>query len=192
MKKFLDQKPFLFPGYGQLAYGKKVRGWILTLTFWDCVLIGALFILFIKNSLAFPIGLLCEILAGLLWVYSYLDYLDLEATLPKPEKFELSSMDLLEEPKNKKDPEEESSFDHYESGRIYYLNGELKAARKDFEKALAANEEDWDAMYQLGRVHFDLGNKRKAKKYFADYRKTKDSTKWNKETDLYLKQIEKN
>ncbi len=186
MKKFFARKPFLFPGYGQLTYGKKMRGWVLTLAFWDCVLVGLLFLLWINHPLSFPIGFLCEVLSGLLWIYSYLDYLDLTATLPKLKKV---SADLDED---EEEPTQEKVSDYYESGRIYYLNGEFQAAQKDFEKALKVNKEDWDAIYQLGRLHFDLGEKKKAKKYFERYQNAKDSTKWNKETETYLKKLSHN
>lgn len=202
MKKLLRKKPFLLPGYGQLIYGKKIRGWIQILAFWDCVLMGVLFWGYVNHEMGMPIGLLCLVLSALLWVYSYLDYLDLVVTQPPPKLKKSLKNQKVAEPEDEPEEEEEEKEQEdasvvlantfYESGRIFYLNGELKSARKDFQKALKANEEDWDAMYQLGRVCFDLGQKKKAKKLFEQYRKTKESTKWNKETEDYLKLINKN
>ncbi len=83
MKAFLRKHPALFPGYGQLLYDKKVRGWTLTLAFWDCMLVGGLFFL-LDHPLGLPIGVLCEVLAGLIWVYNYLDYMDLASNQPLP------------------------------------------------------------------------------------------------------------
>jgi len=172
MKKLLSQKPYLLCGFGQIAYGNRVSGWILAFAFWDCLIIGLYFLFGIEHKLGLPIGLLCELLAGLLFIYSYIDYLELKSQSQQQKK-----------------PTEETFSDHYESGRILFLRGELESARIDFEKALKENKEDLDALYQLARVYFELGNKKKARQLFQRYNRNKESRKWNREVDEYLNLI---
>jgi len=169
VKTLLTQKPYLFCGFGQIAFGHRVSGWILAIAFWDCLGIGLYFLFGIRHPLGLPIGLLCELLAGLLWIYSYIDYLELKS-----------------QSSQQKEITEETFSDHYESGRILFLRGELEGARVDFEKAIKENKEDWDALYQLGRVYFDLGNKKKARQLFQRYNKNKESKKWKYEVEEYL------
>lgn len=172
MKKLLLRHPYLLCGLGQIRHEKKVSGWVLAVAFWDCFLIGGYFLFLIDHRLGLPIGLLCELLAGLLWLYSYLDYLDLRSRKNETTLFT-----------------EESKYDFYESGRIAYLRGELEDARKDFQSAIKYNREDYDSVYQLACVNFDMGNKRKAKQLFEKYAAAGDSRKWGRETDEYLKKI---
>lgn len=170
MKKLLEQHPYLLCGLGQIRYGKRLRGWILGIAFWDCVGISIYFLFVVKHPLGVPIGLLCVLLAGLLWFYSYLDYLELA-----PGAATLATSGL--------------SSDCYEAGRIAYLRGELDEARSHFQKALKVNRDDWDALYQLARVHFELGEPKKACRLFERYANATESRKWSREAEEYLAQL---
>lgn len=172
MQQILARYPYLLCGLGQIRREKRLRGWILAFAFWDCVAVAGFFLVFVRHPMGAPIGLLCFLLAGLLWFYSYLDYLDLA---PQGEAGE--------------DPVKEAA-DSYEAGRISYLRGELETARSHFQKALKKNGDDWDALYQLARVQYELGDAKKAQRLFKRYTESKETRKWAHEAEEYLNEIQ--
>jgi len=169
MKQGNLKRPYLICGLGQIQFKKPIRGWILAISFWDCVGIGIYFLFSVNHPLGIPIGLLCVLLAGLLWLYSYLDYLDLvqasKASLSNP------------------------TTNTYELGRVSFLRGELPEARTHFEKALSQNPTDWDALYQLARVQLELGEKKSAQRLFERYIEEQETRKWQREAEEYLAQL---
>lgn len=170
MKELLSRYPYLLCGFGQIQHKKPLRGWVLAISFLDCLGIALFFLFVVEHRMGVPIGLLCFLLAGLLWFYSYLDYLEL---IPPAEPCDAAK----------------NLADYYEAGRIAYLRGELPSARQHFQKALKVNRDDWDALYQLARVHYELGETKKACRLFERYAGAQESRKWQKEVEDYLAQI---
>ena len=64
------------------------------------------------------------------------------------------------------DPEFATAY--YRRGILYKRTEQLKKAEEDFLKALELNEEDYDAMIELGFIRIQAG-KKDAIKYFVNF-----------------------
>lgn len=104
------------------------------------------------------------LIASLVWLYNVLDMIDLA-------RGEKVGTDL----------EQKRSDDLYEKGRLLYFKGDLVKARECFEELLKTKHDDLDSVYQLAKIHRELGNEKKALRLFKRYIKDGDKLEWLEE-----------
>jgi tetratricopeptide (TPR) repeat protein len=104
------------------------------------------------------------LIAAFVWLYNLLDIVDLAR--------QDRAVDM---------PGQKKLDDLYEQGRVFLLKGSLDKARECFDALLKARSGDADCVYQLAKIHRDLGNKKESLRLFKRYVKVGDKLEWLEE-----------
>lgn len=87
------------------------------------------------------------------------------------------------------DAGKEEEEDLYTRSRIALLRGDLETAREGFRVILALEPGDLDALFQLGRVEYMLGNRSEAVRRMEEVLRRDPIGKWASDAELLLGEI---
>jgi len=161
VKKFFS---ILICGVEQVRRKQYARGCILYAVYLSAA--GFLTVSLIRKTyLSDPVvPALLFLIVSFVWLYNLLDIVD-----------------LARQGAAGGDAEQQRSDDLYEKGRVLYFKGDLAKARECFEELLKTSADDADSVYQLAKIHHDLGNRKEALRLFKRYIKDGDKLEWLEE-----------
>jgi len=82
----------------------------------------------------------------------------------------------------------DDTVDLYEKGRLALLKQNYELAILCFEALIKKKPDDQDVIYQLGKVYVEMGQKKRAKKFFNKNRK-KIGKKWKYEIESLYEEL---